>query len=125
MESTQEIILRLQRQGILELREPDSEEPEIWTHRGDRGSRRLKVRTMKKGRRRQPRMMLEVWLGEKKATICFARLVWILDRRSTIPDRFEIHHKDENYKNNAATNLFCLHYLDHGLFHRKFADEVF
>ena len=123
--TTDERILDLIIAGSLELREGDSREPEVWSLRASRQPKKLTVRAMHKGRRRQDRLMLEVWLGDGKVTICYPRLVWMIDCRILIPPGFEIHHRDEDYNNNAVDNLICLFDIDHRKFHRKYADEVF
>lgn len=52
-------------------------------------------------------------------SIALHRLVWMTATRSPIPDGFEIHHRDENPRNNAFRNLLCLHTLDHRKMHEN------
>lgn len=55
--------------------------------------------------------------GEKRRGVGVALVVWMAVTGKVIPQGFEIHHRDGNTWNNAWTNLYCLHKLDHQKLH--------
>jgi plasmid replication initiation protein len=53
----------------------------------------------------------------KYKTISVHRLIWMVGTGHTIPESWEVHHRDENNRNNCFTNLICLHPIDHKKLH--------
>lgn len=60
---------------------------------------------------------------KKVKTIAVHRLVWMVVTQQPIPYGFEIHHRDEDTKNNAWDNLLCVHALDHKKLHGVVTEE--
>lgn len=114
-----ERIIAMANQGLIEVRELESDRPEIWTQRPGRKPRKLTVRRMTEGRRRQSRLFVDLRISPtEKVKILYNRLIWILATRHVIPEGWEIHHRDEDWESsNAFKNLLCLHPDDHKKFH--------
>lgn len=53
----------------------------------------------------------------KRKSMHVSQLVWMWGTNSTIPDGYEIHHRDEDPNNNDFDNLMCLHPIDHAKMH--------
>lgn len=62
------------------------------------------------------------WNGKRKA-IAVHRLVWMAATGCTIPEKFEVHHRDADPENNAFYNLMCVHEMDHRKFHEEHYEE--
>jgi hypothetical protein len=62
------------------------------------------------------------WDKERKRqwTDSLHRAIW-RNTYGEIPDRHDIHHKDEDYNNNAIENLECIPKSDHARLHNRFA----
>lgn len=58
------------------------------------------------------------WNGHRKS-VFVSRLVWMSVTNRVIPWGFEIHHRDEDHRNNAWDNLFCLAEKDHHKLHGR------
>lgn len=63
------------------------------------------------------------WNGKRKA-IAVHRLVWMAATKSTIPEKFQVHHRDGDTENNSFTNLMCVHEMDHRKFHEEHYEEI-
>lgn len=57
--------------------------------------------------------------GDMRRVITLARLVWMAATMRIIPKGFEVHHDDRNIRNNAFSNLYCLHEMDHAKLHGR------
>jgi hypothetical protein len=53
----------------------------------------------------------------KRRSIHVSHLVWMWGTKSVIPDKFEIHHWDEDPTNNDFSNLIAVHPIDHVKLH--------
>lgn len=54
---------------------------------------------------------------KKQKTIALQRLVWMAGTDTVIPEKWEVHHWNNNRSHNWFVNLFCLHKLDHEKVH--------
>jgi hypothetical protein len=59
----------------------------------------------------------------KRKGISVAKLVWMAGTKTEIPHKWEVHHRDENPRNNAFSNLICLHPIDHRKMHTANIEE--
>jgi len=57
--------------------------------------------------------------GKYRRSISVGRLVWMSVTKELIPKGWEVHHRDEDARNNAWSNLLCLHPTDHLKIHDK------
>ena len=55
--------------------------------------------------------------GDQRRGIAVHKLVWMAGADTTVPDGWEVHHEDEDHKNNVWGNLFCIHRRDHSKIH--------
>jgi hypothetical protein len=60
----------------------------------------------------------------KRASINVSQLVWMWNTKSVVPDRFEIHHRNEDPTDNDFNNLLALHPIDHGKLHAAEEEET-
>lgn len=117
-------ILKLIRNQALTVDGIDEPHPRIFLSRPGRPRREVSVRAARpsnRGRHRQQRYMLELYFPElkTKTTLMFSRLLWMIDTASLIPHGWQVHHRDEDWKNNARSNLICLHVVDHDKVHKS------
>lgn len=91
---------------------------EVRTRSGD-----LLKHRHKKGRGDEKRPCVRLFSSPKSREISVSILVWIAGTRSVVPEGFEIHHMDENWRNNAFVNLLCVHGVDHDKLHGKSWDR--
>lgn len=73
---------------------------------------------------RSPNRWLRVYGKPKFRAIPVARMVWIVGTGSPLPFNFEVHHRDTNNQNNAFSNLFGLHKVDHTKIHNQYRRDV-
>jgi hypothetical protein len=62
------------------------------------------------------------WKGKRKACAVH-RLIWMAATRSSIPEGFEVHHRDNDTSHNPFYNLMCVHKMDHDKFHKEHFEE--
>ncbi len=55
--------------------------------------------------------------GGRRRKLPVAHVVWLAGSGTSIPEGFEIHHRDTNVDHNWWSNLFCLFDLDHRKLH--------
>lgn len=86
----------------------------------NRKGHNLKTYFFNKDRRKRKYVRLRP-AEDKKASIKISvhRLVWVAATGSYIPEGWEVHHIDGNPRNNAFSNLVCVHPTDHLKLHRK------
>ena len=77
-------------------------------------------------RRRSKRGDIRVDLcHQRKRRSCnLSQLVWMQATGSPIPKGYEVHHIDEDPKNNDFDNLLCIHSLDHMKIHRESPEKA-
>jgi len=61
---------------------------------------------------------VDLAVGKVRRSMMVSQVVWMWNTRCEIPKDFEIHHIDENFDNNAFSNLICVHMIDHQKFHQ-------
>lgn len=71
-----------------------------------------------KGKRGQHLFVVLFSEGKKRRGISLGRLIWMDAMDCVIPANWEIHHRDENPRNNRFDNLICLHPVDHAKLHK-------
>jgi hypothetical protein len=64
-------------------------------------------------------LFVRLYGDRKRKMIAVQRLVWLAGAGQPIPPRFEIHHRDEDFENNAWENLLCVHKSDHAKLHSE------
>lgn len=87
---------------------------------------RALVQRMNKRRRCEhgdPRV--DLFHGGRRKSMHVSHLIWMWGTNCTIPDGFEIHHRDEDPNNNDFNNLLCLHAIDHAKLHAVEDDTPF
>lgn len=105
---TDEQIVQWVQEGLLEVRYPQSLEPQLW-FRG----RQIKAEiTVQRGRYRVEecgeRFTWSIRFKGKRRKIVRSKLVWMTCHRRVIPEGHTIHHKSENRFDDRIDNLECL-----------------
>lgn len=67
---------------------------------------------------------IRVYGNGVKKSLAVHRAIWMIMTGEPIPEGWEIHHRDENNKNNLFDNLICLHPFDHRKMHGTYKEEV-
>lgn len=62
---------------------------------------------------------IQLYYKGKRRSIAIHRLIWMVGANAIIPKGFEVHHYNEDVKENGYWNLFCLYYKDHDKLHEK------
>jgi hypothetical protein len=62
--------------------------------------------------------------GDAATKIAVARVVWMAVVGEPPPEGFEVHHRDDNPRNDGWDNLLCVHKLDHKKLHETPDEEV-
>lgn len=70
------------------------------------------------GRQEGKRHFVRLYLEQRIRVIPVSHVIWMLGAGRSIPDGFEIHHKDLDPSHNWWDNLFCLCEPDHKKLHR-------
>lgn len=73
---------------------------------------------------RSPHKFVRLHYKGKRIGIARARLVWMVANNSTIPDGWEIHHRNTDPVDDRDSNLLCLHKNDHKKFHHSAEPET-
>ena len=87
-----------------------------------RSGRRLIQRINKRRRCDHGDPRVDLCHDGRRASVNVSHLVWMWNAKSVLPDRFEIHHRDEDCTNNEFNNLIAVHPVDHAKLH-AFAEE--
>lgn len=61
---------------------------------------------------------VRLYSAPKHIALPVSHCIWLANAKVTIPNGFEIHHKDLDSTNNAWNNLFCLFDMDHRKLHQ-------
>ena len=93
---------------------------EVYTRAGRKLVQRINNR--RRCEHGDPRVDLK-YLGKRKS-MHVSHLVWMWHTSATIPDGWEVHHRDEDPTNNNFENLLCLHPIDHAKMHPGTKDDT-
>jgi len=104
--------------GTMVVRDPDSEDPELW-FRG----RKLKPELIRRNGRMEARgdgPERWTWVirhAGRKRRIVRSKLVWLACKRELVPDGHILHHVNENRLDDRISNLECVDTDSHYALH--------
>lgn len=66
---------------------------------------------------REDRLFYSLHYKDQRCKVAVSVCIWLAGSGIPIPAGFQVHHRDQNPRNNAWTNLFALFSLDHFKLH--------
>lgn len=69
-------------------------------------------------------LFVRLYFSRAERKIALHKLVWMAGTRSLVPENFEVHHRDNDTRNNSFINLMAIHKIDHKKIHADDPAEI-